>query len=85
MIVVFERRWFFLTQNKVNIVLLTLCIIVYCTCATNHVTEYGYILLAVNVANVETFNITLFIFGVKMLMYSVCIPIFYFYKCVMTV
>ena len=44
-----------------------------------------HIILAVNVANVETFNITLFIFGIKMLMYPVGIPVFYFYKCVMTV
>ena len=41
-VVVFQRKWFFLTQNKVNLVLLTLCtcVIAYCTCSTNNVSEY---------------------------------------------
>lgn len=46
------------------------------------------ILLAVNVADVKTFNITFInylYFGIKMFMCSVCIPIIYFYKCVMAV
>lgn len=57
-VVVFPRKWFFLTQSKVNLVLVTLCTIVYYTIPQIIFLTMLNILLAVNVTNVETFNIT---------------------------